>query len=73
MTDSYVLDRFENGLAVLEHNGEFIDVEKKYLPPKAKEGSVLHKKSDGTYYVDESLTEKLKKELFEKQNSLFDK
>lgn len=67
----YYVDRFEDDIAVLESNGETVNVPKNELPPSVKEGSALEKQADGTYLLDEDTTAHRRKELFDLQNSLF--
>ena len=56
---TWVLDRFEGGLAVLEHTEtrETAAHERSALPHGAKEGDVLHIDDHGTIAADEVETE----------------
>lgn len=56
----YVIDRFEEGIAVCEDSkGNMINV---YDYPKgAKEGDCLYK-NDGIFYIDEEETKRLKED-----------
>ena len=50
-----IIDRFEENIAILEGDGEFIEVEKALLPVNAKEGDVVELQ-DGRYVVDTEKT-----------------
>ena len=52
-----IIERFEGEFAVLENanTGEFVEVNKKELPPSAKEGDILEL-CDGKYIVDKEKT-----------------
>ncbi|WP_033828159.1 DUF3006 domain-containing protein [Bacillus andreraoultii] len=58
-----ILDRFEGSLAVCEtESGEMIDIEKGYLPKNVKVGDVIIFENN-TYTIDQSETEKRRKEI----------
>ncbi len=50
-----VLDRFEEGFAVCEYNGEYICVPTSMLSPDVKEGDVLRLNGD-IYEIDVEMT-----------------
>ena len=54
---SYIIDRIENGIAVLESQDEMLEIPKSMLPKDAKEGHVLIKNGD-SYTIDHDLTKK---------------
>ncbi|MCD7778376.1 MAG: DUF3006 domain-containing protein [Clostridiales bacterium] len=63
-----IIDRFENDFALLElESGKTISVPKEIIPPNAAEGSVL------IISCDEKETDKRRREIKEKMNSLFHK
>ena len=70
-----IIDRIENGIAVIEDDGHFIEADASKLPCGAKEGSVLIR--CGEVYVLDPYCEKqrrkaaieLKKRLFRKKKS----
>ena len=68
----WIVDRFEDRFAVLEHeDGTFQDVPREALPPACHEGSVLRKNEDGTFELDPKAEEKRRETLYELQNDLF--
>ncbi|GIN86996.1 hypothetical protein J6TS2_33820 [Heyndrickxia sporothermodurans] len=59
----YVIDQLEEKFAVCEdENGNMVDIERSKIPSKAKVGDVLVIKN-GKYVVDKSQTRKLRKEI----------
>ena len=54
-----IIDRFEDGFAVIEITDEFVSVPKDELPKGAKEGDVLVC-VDGVWTVDEEATKQRK-------------
>ena len=54
---NYIIDRIENGIAVLESENEMFKIPKSMLPKDAKEGHVLVKNED-SYAIDWDLTKK---------------
>lgn len=57
----YVLERFEDGTAVLEcGDGRFIELPRSVLPKRAKPGDVLREYRKGRYRVDREETDKRK-------------
>jgi len=59
----YIIDRIEDGIAVIESkSGEIIELPKTALPKGAREGQCLIKKGDG-YIIDKAGTEKRKAEM----------
>lgn len=48
-----IIDRFEGGYAVIENNGEMIDILRTELPEDAEEGDILEY-TDGEYTVNKS-------------------
>ena len=70
--EKYIVDRFEEGYAVLEkESGGTVDVSCDKLP-KVKEGDVLSFEN-GVYTVDVEETEKRKALISEKLRKLFEK
>lgn len=68
--NSFIVEKIENGIAVLEKNGEMIEVSASLLPKGAKEGDIL--RLEGSQYIaDTEATAARRKELFAKQQSLF--
>lgn len=70
--EKYSVDRIEGGFAVVECNGEFVEIALSQLPQEVKEGCILIKDENGAYFIDKDETENTKRALFELQNSLFD-
>lgn len=69
----YILDRFEGIYAICEdENEKFIDVERRLLPPEAKEGDCLIVNEDGRFSIDIETTEDRKQRIRSKFDSLFD-
>ena len=64
---TYVIDRIENGVAVLEcmTTGEAIEVSQRNLPKTAREGHILHKDGD-TFNIDREATQKRRGQLQER-------
>lgn len=65
-----IVDRIENGFAVCEYDSVFIDIPLNEISSKIKPGDVL-KKVDNIYIKDAIETEKRRKIIINKQNSLF--
>lgn len=65
-----ILERIEGNTAVIESDGEIIEVSRERVSSNAKEGDVLCEK-DGIYISDSSATEKRRAEILKKQNSLW--
>ncbi len=72
MKKYYSVDRIENGIAVIEYGNEHICLSVISLPNGVKEGDILLRRADGSFSVDRTETERLKKENNKIQNSLFD-
>lgn len=69
----YVVDRIEEGIAVLENeSSEHINVCLSDLPSGVRDGSILMLK-DGHYELDMSAEEKRRAEMFQKQQHLLKK
>ncbi|SES75604.1 Protein of unknown function [Natronincola peptidivorans] len=66
-----VLDRLEENIAVLETEGNFLKVNINIISTNAKEGDVLVF-NNGYYTVDAILTEKRKKILQKKCDSIWE-
>ena len=68
----YILDRIENGIAVIEADGEMLNIPAEQLPNGAKEGDVL--RMDGeSISVDEQATASRKEAMRRRLKSLFQK
>ena len=61
---SYIIDRIEDGIAVLEdkNTGEIIELPKKALPRGAKEGQLLTKQGE-SFVIDRAGTDKRREEM----------
>lgn len=71
---TYIVDRIENGIAVLEDdNLNRREVPAKLLPPDTEEGSVLNSNTDGTFILNKEETDRRRKRLFNLQQNLFKK
>lgn len=68
----YIVDRIVNGIAVLETEGSFVEVEITLLPVDVKEGSVL-RKENGCFFVDSDSEAERRKRLFLLQQKLKNK
>ena len=68
----YVLDRFEEGHAVLEDTVtlEAAVYDKKIIPPEARAGDVLCLDASGVFFVDRDETELRKERIRSKFDSL---
>lgn len=65
-----IIDRFENGYAICEEDGErYIRIPCSDISEDAGEGSVLVEK-DGVFCADRALTEELSRKSEEKLNKL---
>ncbi len=67
-----IVDRIENGYAVCEIDGEYVNISTQLISGNLREGSVLAKCGE-QYVVSDTDTDKRKKSLFEKQKRLFGK
>ncbi len=68
----FILDRIEGDKAVLEcENGKFVTLDIKSLPKKISEGDVLYFE-EGSYFLDESETERRKEKIKGLMDSLFE-
>lgn len=65
-----ILERFEGNIAIIEKDGEMIEVGKECIDENAEIGDILEL-VNGNYYPDKSKTEKRRKKLTELQNSLW--
>jgi hypothetical protein len=65
-----VIDRIENGIAVVEDGGRMTEIPLAELPKGAKEGSVLKKTKDG-YELDLQTEAEMRKKLAERTRRLF--
>lgn len=71
---TYIVDRIEEGIAVLEDdNLNRREVPEKLLPPGTEDGSVLRLKEDGSFALDKEETDRRRKRLFNLQQNLFKK
>jgi len=61
---NYIIDRIEDGIAVLECQvtNEIIEVPRKALPKGAREGQLLQKDGDG-FAIDKTATERRRQEM----------
>ena len=64
---TYVIDRIEDGIAVLEcmDTGEIIEILQRSLPRTAREGHILQKDGDA-FIIDREATQKRRVELRER-------
>jgi Protein of unknown function (DUF3006) len=68
----YIIDRFEDDLAVCEdENGKMVDIEKSKLPKNAEVGDVIILEN-GHFRVDKEETDKRRKEIEDLMNELFE-
>ena len=68
------IDRIEENTAVCEKDsGEMINIRLSELPDGAKEGDIIHIYKDGSMKISEKETDDRKQELFDLQESLFNK
>ena len=71
---TYIVDRIEEGIAVLEDNNlNRREVPEKLLPPGTEDGSVLRLMEDGSFALDKEETNRRRKRLFNLQQNLFKK
>lgn len=74
---AYVIEKIENGIAVLEEmnnhkNNELVVINVQLLPNEAKEGDIIQK--DGKlYFINNELTNKRLNNLTERMRNLFKK
>lgn len=52
----YIIDRFEGGYAVCEHEKDFVLIDKANIPTNAREGDILAIDKSGCYIIDEKET-----------------
>ncbi|MED1440077.1 DUF3006 domain-containing protein [Aeribacillus composti] len=68
----FIIDRFENDIAVCENeNGKIIEILKSQLPKNAETGDVIIQKNN-RYYVDKQETSKRRQEIEELMDELFE-
>ncbi|MED0714296.1 DUF3006 domain-containing protein [Aeribacillus sp. FSL K6-1121] len=68
----FIIDRFENDIAVCEdENGKIIEISKSQLPKNAETGDVIIQKNN-RYYVDKQETSKRRQEIEELMDELFE-
>ena len=67
-----VIDRIEGEYAVVEKDGEMVDIPLYMLPEDVREGDIL-KILDGEYIIDNTSAEEQKEELFSRLENLFNK
>ena len=66
-----ILDRYEDGYAVLEVDNQTINIDKNLLEENLKEGDVLVLKQ-GKYYKDEEATETRRRYMADRFGKLWD-
>ncbi|MBU5675563.1 DUF3006 domain-containing protein [Alkaliphilus sp. MSJ-5] len=66
-----ILDRFEGDYAVIEIDGEMVDVERCLVDEEVKEGDVLTI-IDGIYYRDDQATKKRKQYIEDKFKDMWE-
>jgi len=61
---TFVIDRIEDGIAVLEcqATGEFIEIPKTAMPKGARDGHLLSKTDDG-FVIDHAATQALREDM----------
>lgn len=69
-TDKIIIDRIEDGTAVLEIGLKRLEIPAASLPDGAREGSVLEKTADGLRLLPEE-TKKRREEMAARTNALF--
>lgn len=68
----YVIDRFEENLAVCESNdGKFIHLPKSILPSDIAEGSVIKETDAGDFVQDLEMEEELRQQMIKLQKQVF--
>lgn len=70
MSQLYVIDRFEDDLAVCEHDGGMVNIPRAALPKGAAEGDALILEN-GVYLPDRDETERRREEIRRLQSKLF--
>ena len=66
-----IVDRIEENIAVCENEkGDMQSISLSQLPAGVKEGDCLVRKEDG-YLIDRQLTQRLRQEILDLQNSLW--
>lgn len=65
-----VIDRIENGYAVIENEGIMLDIPLSQLPDNIREGDVLTY-ADGEYIVDSKASEERREEISARLENLF--
>lgn len=66
-----IIDRIEDGIAVIEQDGGHFDVPREKLAADAREGDIVIFR-DGIYVPDKDATEKRRREITALQDSLWD-
>lgn len=66
-----IIDRIEDGIAVIETENGHIDVPPEALADDAREGDVVVLRG-GLYYPDKAATQKRRREITAAQDSLWD-
>ena len=69
------VDRIEEEIAVCQdlYTENMINIPLKLLPKNIKEGDILSKKTDGSFFVDKEETNKRRGEIIDLQNKIFKK
>lgn len=67
----YSVDRIEQNTVVLVKDGKAYNYTMADFDFAVKEGMLLSRSSDGRFSYEKEETDRVKKELFKKQNSLF--
>lgn len=68
----YIIDRFEENLAILEdEDRKMLEIEREILPKEAKEGDCI-KKTEKGYEIDETETAKRRGRIHSLMNQLFE-
>lgn len=67
----FSVDRIEEDIAVLIKDGKTFNYPLGDFDFDIKEGMLLSRDSNGKFHYEKDETERLKKELFKKQNNLF--
>jgi len=65
----WIIDRFEEDIAVVESRNETVYVNKSLLPKGIREGSLLVK-TNGNFYLSEEKTEERRRKMQEKMARL---
>lgn len=68
----YIIDRFEEGIAICENElKKMLPIPKEHLPQGAKEGDILTE-DNGTYSIDPEATKERRREMRKKLMDLFE-